>query len=172
MSLLTVFRLTSPYFSLALFQLLRCIYKLTNLCFSFLKDPKLHLFTSKMLLLKDLAYLLTQVKALLTKFISYLQQIYIQHFWKLFSCLPESWLIFTINHVQDSVCGRVIHLPILPLNYKDEGTFLRKNWYLIEFCPPRSQTWNFRFLYSTVYMLKPMAVFNREITGNGLLDFI
>lgn len=34
--------------------------------------------------------------------------------------------------------------------------------YLILVCPPRSQTWNFRFLYVTVSTLKPIAV-QREI---------
>lgn len=44
--------------------------------------------------------------------------------------------------------------------------------YRILFCPPRSHTWNDKFLYLTVSMLKPMAELFRWNTGNRLDNIV
>lgn len=60
----------------------------------------------------------------------------------------------------------VLHMHTFPtqslLGARQYSHHLRLTTYLILVCPPRSHTWNFRFLYVTVSTLKPIAV-QREI---------
>lgn len=84
----------------------------------------------------------------ISMFISELPLKYLSDFVQLLSSLGKSLSISAIHHVDNGMSVGEIHLPILSELF----------WfYLIEFCPPRSHTWNLRFLYSTTSILNPIV---------------
>lgn len=100
---------------------------------------------------KNLEYLVccpVSIKAHLSEFISKSHALYLDDFIELFCCFIKSLLITAIHNIYYCMSVGEIHLPILSLLCF---------YYLIEFCPPKSHTWNFKFLYSTTSILKPIV---------------